>query len=134
MKFIVNVKLVEKSVKSHVGNVIVVKVIIQYKTLGMVWKTSENTQPIHPTIVVGVGRDTSGGGGRWLEKRGRPETPAVMAGGDVDREGAATEGGVPEREDRDACREPRSGKSGEGEDAPLSAILTSNLNNNGERR
>lgn len=86
-------------------------------------------------MVVGVGRDTSGGGGRWFEKRGRPETLAVMAGGDVDREGAAgTEGEVPEREDRDACRESRSGRSGAGVDAPLSAILTSTLNNNGERR
>jgi len=134
VKFIVNVKLVEKSVKSHVGNVMVVKVIIQYKTLGLVWKTREYIQPIHPTMVVEVGRDTCGGGGRWFEKRGRPEALAVMAGGDVDREGAATEGGVQEREDRDAWRESRSGRSGEGEDAPLSAILTSTLNNNGERR
>lgn len=64
MKFIVNVKLVEKSVKSHVGKVIVAKVIIQYRTPGTVWKIRENSQPIHPTMVVGVGRDTSGGGGR----------------------------------------------------------------------
>ena len=125
VKFIVNVKLMEKSVKSHVGSVIVEKVITQYKTLGIVWKTREKTQPIHPTMVVGVGGDNNGGGGRWLEKLGKPETLALMAGSEVDREVAATEG-MSERES-DACRESRSGRSGEGTDAPLSAILTLKL-------
>jgi hypothetical protein len=36
VKFMVNVKLMEKSVKSHVGSVIVVKVMTQYNTLGIV--------------------------------------------------------------------------------------------------
>jgi hypothetical protein len=35
VKFIVKVRLIEKSVKSHVGNVIVVKVMSQYKPRGM---------------------------------------------------------------------------------------------------
>lgn len=36
VKFIVNVKLIEKSVKSHVGNVMVVKAMIQYSPRGIV--------------------------------------------------------------------------------------------------
>lgn len=76
----VKVKLMEKRVKSHVGRVMVEKVMIQYKRLGMPWKSRENTQPNHPTILVGFGGDT-GGGGRWeLEKPERPERLAVMAG------------------------------------------------------
>jgi hypothetical protein len=35
VKFMVNVKLMEKSVKSHVGRVMVEKVMTQYKTLGI---------------------------------------------------------------------------------------------------
>lgn len=63
VKFIVNVRLMEKSVNSHVGNVMVEKVMIQYRTLGMTWKKKEKTHPIHPAIVVGTGG--KGGGGRW---------------------------------------------------------------------
>jgi hypothetical protein len=51
----VKVKLMEKSVNSHVGNVMVAKVIIQYRTLGTVWKMKLNTHPIHPAIVEGLG-------------------------------------------------------------------------------
>lgn len=47
MAFIVNVKLVEKSVKRKVGIVIVVKVIIQYRTLG---KTLIKNNVICPNI------------------------------------------------------------------------------------
>lgn len=36
VKFMVNVKLMENSVNSHVGSVIVAKVISQYSRLGMV--------------------------------------------------------------------------------------------------
>lgn len=35
VKFMVKVKLIEKSVNSHVGRVMVVKVITQYRRLGM---------------------------------------------------------------------------------------------------
>jgi predicted alternative tryptophan synthase beta-subunit len=62
VKFIVNVRLIEKSVKSHVGSVIVANVMIQYRILGIVWKTKENVQPTHPTMVVGIGGGNSGGG------------------------------------------------------------------------
>jgi hypothetical protein len=55
VKFIVNVRLMEKSVKSHVGSVMVEKVITQYNTLGMVCKTKVNTHPIHPAMVAGAG-------------------------------------------------------------------------------
>jgi hypothetical protein len=63
VKFIVNVRLMEKSVNSHVGNVMVEKVMTQYRTLGMAWKKKEKTHPIHPAMVVGTGG--KGGGGRW---------------------------------------------------------------------
>jgi hypothetical protein len=63
VKFIVNVRLIENSVKSHVGRVMVQKVMAQYRMLGMTWKTKENTHPIHPTMVEGAGGG-SGGGGR----------------------------------------------------------------------
>jgi hypothetical protein len=55
VKFMVNVRLMEKSVKSHVGSVMVEKVITQYNTLGMVCKTKVNTHPIHPAMVAGAG-------------------------------------------------------------------------------
>lgn len=45
MKFIVNVKLVEKSVKSHVGSVIDVKVISQYSTPGMTRTVNSSRRP-----------------------------------------------------------------------------------------
>lgn len=63
VKFIVKVRLMEKSVKSHVGSVIVEKVMSQYKPRGTTWKAKVNTQPIHPAIVEGVG----GGKGGWEE-------------------------------------------------------------------
>lgn len=66
VKFMVNVRLMEKSVKSHVGRVMVEKVMIQYKTLGITWKMKVNTHPIHPAMVEGVGGGR-GGGGRRVE-------------------------------------------------------------------
>jgi hypothetical protein len=54
VKFMVNVRLMEKSVNNHVGNVMVAKVMIQYRTLGTVWKMKVNTHPIHPAIVEGA--------------------------------------------------------------------------------
>lgn len=68
VKFIVNVKLIEKSVKSHVGNVMVVKAMIQYSPRGSVWKTKANTQVIHPAIVEGVGGRKGGG---WVDTADR---------------------------------------------------------------
>jgi len=60
VKFMVNVKLMEKSVNNRVGNVMVTKVIIQYRTLGTVWKTKVNHHPIHPAIVEGAGGNDVG--------------------------------------------------------------------------
>lgn len=68
MKFIVNVRLIEKSVKSHVGNVMVVKAMVQYSPRGIVWKTKANTQVIHPAIVEGVGGREGGG---WVDTADR---------------------------------------------------------------
>lgn len=56
----VKVKLIEKSVKSHVGNVMVVKVMIQYRPRGMTWKAKVNTQPNHPAMSDGVGGGKGG--------------------------------------------------------------------------
>lgn len=63
----VNVKLMEKSVKSHVGSVMVVKVMIQYNPRGITWKMKVNTQVIHPAMVEGVG-GRKGGGGGWTRR------------------------------------------------------------------
>jgi hypothetical protein len=52
VKFIVNVKVVEKRVNSHVGRVIVVKVIVQNKRPGMTRKTANMTRPRMPNVVV----------------------------------------------------------------------------------
>lgn len=60
----VKVRLMEKSVKSHVGRVIVEKVMIQYRRLGITWKKTVNSQPSQPDMVEGVGAAV-GGGGRW---------------------------------------------------------------------
>ena len=49
----VKVKLMEKRVKSHVGNVMVTKVTDQYKTLGMARKVARMTRarrPIEPCV------------------------------------------------------------------------------------
>lgn len=51
----VKVRLIEKSVKSHVGTVIVVKVMSQYRLRGTIWKTKVTIQPIQPAMVEGVG-------------------------------------------------------------------------------
>ena len=59
--FMVNVKLMEKSVKSHVGSVMVEKVMNQYSPRGTTWKAKVNTQPIHPAMVEGVGGGKGGG-------------------------------------------------------------------------
>lgn len=90
MKFIVNVRLIEKSVNSHVGKVMVEKVTIQYRMLGMTWKTKVNTQPIHPTMVEGAGGG-NGGGGRWEEKPDTTEKLAVKAGIEVASDRAEVE-------------------------------------------
>lgn len=68
VKFMVNVKLMEKSVKSHVGNVMVVKAISQYNPRGITWKMKVNTQVIHPAIVEGVGGRKGGG---WVDTADR---------------------------------------------------------------
>lgn len=60
VKFIVKVRLMENSVKSHVGSVIVEKVMSQYKPRGTTWKAKVKTQPIHPAMVDGVGGGKSG--------------------------------------------------------------------------
>lgn len=86
----VKVRLIEKSANSHVGNVMVVKVTIQYKTLGMTWKTKEKIQPIHPTMVEGAG-GVIGGGGRCEEKPDTTEKLAVKAGIEVARDRAAVD-------------------------------------------
>lgn len=65
----VNVKLMEKSVKSHVGSVMVVKVMIQYNPRGITWKMKVNTQVIHPAMVEGVGGRK--GGGWWVDTADR---------------------------------------------------------------
>jgi hypothetical protein len=50
VKFIVKVKLIEKSVNSHAGNVYV----IQYKMVGSTLKTERMTRPSKPEVVDGV--------------------------------------------------------------------------------
>lgn len=80
----VNVRLMEKRVNSHVGNVMVEKVMTQYRTLGMTWKKKEKTHPIHPAMVVGTGG--KGGGGRWAMLK-----LAVMAVADVARDSATAD-------------------------------------------
>lgn len=86
VKFIVNVKLIEKSVKSHVGSVMVVKAMIQYSPRGIVWKTKANTQVIHPAIVEGVGGRKGGG---WVDTADRAvvveEVAAAAAAAASDR-------------------------------------------------
>lgn len=57
----VKVKLMEKSVKSHVGSTIVVKVMSQYKPRGITWKMKLNNQVIHPAMVKGSGGMIGGG-------------------------------------------------------------------------
>lgn len=75
----VNVKLIEKSVKSHVGNVIVVKAMIQYSPRGIVWKMKANAQVIHPAIVEGVGGRKGGGWGDTTADRAVVAVDAVAA-------------------------------------------------------
>lgn len=48
VKFMVKVKLMEKSVKSHVGRVMVVNVMIQYSSPGMTWIMKSSTWPREP--------------------------------------------------------------------------------------
>ena len=50
VKFIVKVKLIEKSVNSHAGNVYV----IQYKTVGSTLRMERMTRPSKPKVVDGV--------------------------------------------------------------------------------
>jgi hypothetical protein len=50
VKFIVNVSDMEKSVNSHVGSVIVVKVIIQYSAPGITRSTVRMTWPSRPNV------------------------------------------------------------------------------------
>lgn len=88
VKFIVKVKLIEKSVNSHVGSVMVANVITQYRTLGMTWKKKENTHPNHPAMVEGVGGGNGGGGIREFEKVEAREKLAAMAGADRARDEA----------------------------------------------
>lgn len=119
----VKVKLMENRVKSHVGRVMVEKVMIQYKRLGMPWKRRENTQPIHPTMLVGFGGDT-GGGGRWeLAKPERPERLAVMAGA----RGTRDERGDAEVEIKADEVDTSRTLEGEGTGIPASAMMGSLL-------
>lgn len=55
VKFMVNVKLMEKSVNSPVGSVMVVKVMTQYRKLGTAWKTKRKRRPRTPGMIVGTG-------------------------------------------------------------------------------
>ncbi len=55
MKFIVNVKLVEKRVNKAVGRVMVVKVTTQYKSPGMALAVSISMLPIEARHVADVG-------------------------------------------------------------------------------
>ena len=64
VKFMVKVKLIENSVNSHVGNVMVAKVIIQYSRLGITWKKMVNNQLAQPAMVEGMGGE-DGRGGNW---------------------------------------------------------------------
>jgi len=50
VKFIVNVRLMEKRVKSHVGRVIVVKVMIQYRVPGSTRRTVRMTRARTPRV------------------------------------------------------------------------------------
>jgi hypothetical protein len=50
VKFMVKVKLMEKSVNNHAGNVYV----IQYKMVGSTLKTERMTRPSKPNVVEGV--------------------------------------------------------------------------------
>ena len=52
VKFIVNVRVVEKRVNSHVGRVIVVNVIVQYSSPGMTRSTASITLPRMPNVEV----------------------------------------------------------------------------------
>lgn len=88
----VKVRLIEKRVKSHVGRVMVVKVITQYRKLGITWKKKVNIQPNHPAMVEGVGGDVGGGGrGKREWDEAGPERLAVIAGG-IKRERTDDEG------------------------------------------
>lgn len=97
VKFMVNVKLMEKSVKSHVGNVMVVKAMIQYNPRGITWKMKVNTQAIHPAIVKGVGGRK---GGEWVDTTADRAVGAVAAVGTV----AATASERPKEEAEAAAR------------------------------
>jgi hypothetical protein len=59
VKFIVNVKLIENSVNSHVGNVMVVKVMIQYKVPGSTPRTLRMTRARRPKVDEGVDGSTA---------------------------------------------------------------------------
>ena len=50
VKFMVNVRLMEKRVKSHVGSVMVVNVTIQYKRPGSTMRTVRITRPSRPNV------------------------------------------------------------------------------------
>lgn len=50
VKFIVNVRLMEKSVNSHVGRVMVVKVMIQYNAPGSTPKMPRITRANNPKV------------------------------------------------------------------------------------
>jgi hypothetical protein len=50
VKFIVNVRLIENRVNNHVGRVMVVKVMTQYRTLGTTWKRNRKRRPINVAI------------------------------------------------------------------------------------
>jgi hypothetical protein len=50
VKFIVNVRLMEKSVKSHVGRVMVVKVMIQYRVPGSTRRTVRMARARKPNV------------------------------------------------------------------------------------
>lgn len=50
VKFMVNVRLMEKSVKSHVGRVIVVNVMIQYRVPGSTRRTVRIARARNPNV------------------------------------------------------------------------------------
>lgn len=59
VKFIVKVRLMENNVNSHVGKVIVVNVMNQYKAPGSTRRTLRMTRASRPKVEDGVGFSTA---------------------------------------------------------------------------
>ena len=61
--FMVNVRLVEKSVKSHVGRVMLVNVTVQYSTAGISLRTEINSLAVDPHMELDAILSTAGKSG-----------------------------------------------------------------------